>query len=198
MITRKWTVFNMYLQKAFTLLPSLLQEDEDENQEAEEEFREGKLQWAGGRREEATYDAGDVEDAAIAASARRQAEAASGNAEVILVALERPIGEGTAYSCGSCQAGTTVGRSGSPPLDAVDGTDSTVLAQRQAQRGHRPLPAPRSWAAGQQDVCCKRGATGLPGCQAATAQRKAAAVLCKDEGRRVGQPDPEVGWNLCW
>eukprot|EP00891_Asterochloris_glomerata_P002925 jgi/Astpho2/2925/Aster-x1091 len=55
-------------------------EDEDENQETEEEFREGKLQWAGGRKEEATYDAGDNEDAAIAASARRQAEAASGNA----------------------------------------------------------------------------------------------------------------------
>ena len=64
----------------------LLQEDEDENQETEEEFREGKLQWAGGRKEEATYDAGDNEDAAIPASARRQAEAASGNAAVILVA----------------------------------------------------------------------------------------------------------------
>ena len=73
----------------------LLQEDEDENQETEEEFREGKLQWAGGRREEATYDAGDKEDAAIAALARRQAEAASGNAEVILVVHGRAISEGT-------------------------------------------------------------------------------------------------------
>ena len=80
--------FNLYLQSLHTT-QILLQEDEDENQEAEEEFREGKLQWAGGRKEEATYDAGDNEDAAIAASARRQAEAASGNAEVTEFAHER-------------------------------------------------------------------------------------------------------------
>ena len=96
----------------------LLQEDEDENQEIEEEFREGKLQWAGGRKEEATYDAGDKEDAAIAASARRQAEAASGNAEVILIAHERAASEGPVYGCGHCQAGPNIGRLATLPRGA--------------------------------------------------------------------------------
>ena len=45
------------------------QEEEDENEEAEAENQEGKLAWAGGRREEATYEAGDAEDSAIAAAA---------------------------------------------------------------------------------------------------------------------------------
>ena len=50
------------------------QEEEDENAEAEAENQEGKLAWAGGRREEATYEAGDAEDSAIAAAAQRAAQ----------------------------------------------------------------------------------------------------------------------------
>ena len=50
------------------------QEEEDENAEAEAENQEGKLAWAGGRREEATYEAGDAEDTAIAAAAQRAAQ----------------------------------------------------------------------------------------------------------------------------
>lgn len=45
-----------------------VQEDEDENAEADADMEEGKLQWAGGRKEEATYDAGEAEDVAIQAA----------------------------------------------------------------------------------------------------------------------------------
>ncbi len=43
----------------------MLQEEEDENAEADADMEEGKLQWAGGRGEAATYDPGDAEDAAL-------------------------------------------------------------------------------------------------------------------------------------
>ena len=38
------------------------------------ENQEGKLAWAGGRKEEATYEAGDAEDKAIAAAAQKAAQ----------------------------------------------------------------------------------------------------------------------------
>ena len=38
------------------------------------ENQEGKLAWAGGRKEEATYEAGDAEDKAIAAAAQQAAQ----------------------------------------------------------------------------------------------------------------------------
>ena len=60
----------------------LLQEEEDENVEENEEYQEGKLRFAGGRKEEATYDAGDEEDKRIAADARREAERQGGEEEV--------------------------------------------------------------------------------------------------------------------
>ena len=60
----------------------LVQEEEDENVEENEEYREGKLRFAGGRKEEATYDAGDEEDKQIAADVRREAEQQSGEEEV--------------------------------------------------------------------------------------------------------------------
>eukprot|EP00208_Stichococcus_sp_RCC1054_P004326 CAMPEP_0206143018 /NCGR_PEP_ID=MMETSP1473-20131121/19032_1 /ASSEMBLY_ACC=CAM_ASM_001109 /TAXON_ID=1461547 /ORGANISM="Stichococcus sp, Strain RCC1054" /LENGTH=1731 /DNA_ID=CAMNT_0053538243 /DNA_START=203 /DNA_END=5398 /DNA_ORIENTATION=- len=47
-------------------------EEEDENAEADGDMEEGKLQWAGGRREAATYDDGELEDQLIA-SANREA-----------------------------------------------------------------------------------------------------------------------------
>ena len=59
-----------------------VQEEEDENVEENEEYREGKLRFAGGRKEEATYDAGDEEDKRIAADARREAERQGGEEEV--------------------------------------------------------------------------------------------------------------------
>lgn len=43
-----------------------MQDDEDENAEAEADMEEGKLAWAGGRKEAATYDDGDEEDRVIA------------------------------------------------------------------------------------------------------------------------------------
>ncbi len=46
------------------------QDDEDENAEADPDFREGKLAWAGGRGEMKSYEAGDREDRAAAAAAR--------------------------------------------------------------------------------------------------------------------------------
>lgn len=52
----------------------MLQEEEDENAEVDEENQEGKLAWAGGRKEEATYEAGDAEDKAIAAAAQKAAQ----------------------------------------------------------------------------------------------------------------------------
>ena len=61
---------------------SWMQEEEDENVEENEEYQEGKLRFAGGRKEEATYDAGDEEDKQIAASARREAERQGGQGEV--------------------------------------------------------------------------------------------------------------------
>ena len=59
-----------------------VQEEEDENVEENEEYREGKLRFAGGRKEEATYDAGDEEDKQIAADVRREAEQQGGEEEV--------------------------------------------------------------------------------------------------------------------
>ena len=59
-----------------------MQEEEDENVEENEEYREGKLRFAGGRKEEATYDAGDEEDKEIAATVRKEAEQRGGEAEV--------------------------------------------------------------------------------------------------------------------
>ncbi len=38
------------------------------------ENQEGKLAWAGGRKEEATYEAGDAEDKAVAAAAQQAAQ----------------------------------------------------------------------------------------------------------------------------
>ena len=57
---------------------SPLQEGEDENAELDEENQEGKLAWAGGREEAATYEAGDAEDARAAAAARKAAEQQAG------------------------------------------------------------------------------------------------------------------------
>ncbi|KXZ53087.1 hypothetical protein GPECTOR_8g79 [Gonium pectorale] len=48
--------------------------DDFEDAEDDEELREGKLRFRGGRGEVATYDAGDDEDEEAAADARRQAE----------------------------------------------------------------------------------------------------------------------------
>ncbi|GLC72049.1 hypothetical protein PLESTF_001198600 [Pleodorina starrii] len=48
--------------------------DDFEDAEEDEELREGKLRFRGGRGEAATYDAGDDEDELAAAQARRQAE----------------------------------------------------------------------------------------------------------------------------
>lgn len=50
------------------------QEEEDENAEVDRENQEGKLAWAGGRKEEATYEAGDAEDKAIAAAVQNAAQ----------------------------------------------------------------------------------------------------------------------------
>ena len=60
----------------------MLQEEEDENVEENEEYREGKLRFAGGRKEEATYDAGDEEDKEIADAVRKEAERRGGEEEV--------------------------------------------------------------------------------------------------------------------
>lgn len=48
-------------------------DDDDENEEENEEFVEGKRRFAGGHGEQATYDAGDDEDAQIERDARREA-----------------------------------------------------------------------------------------------------------------------------
>lgn len=65
-----------------------LQEEEDENVEENEEYQEGKLRFAGGRKEEATYDAGDEEDKQIAADVRREAERQGGEEEVGLFVID--------------------------------------------------------------------------------------------------------------
>lgn len=54
-------------------------DDEDENEEENEEYVEGKLRFAGGRGEQATYGEGDAEDAAIEKAARRAAEKRAGD-----------------------------------------------------------------------------------------------------------------------
>jgi hypothetical protein len=48
------------------------QDDADENEEDNEDYREGKLRFAGGRGEAATYDDGDEDDAQLAAALRRE------------------------------------------------------------------------------------------------------------------------------
>ena len=62
-----------------------MQEEEDENVEENEEYQEGKLRFAGGRKEEATYDAGDEEDKQIAAAVRKEAEGRGGEGEVFFL-----------------------------------------------------------------------------------------------------------------
>lgn len=59
------------------------QEDEDENVEDNDEFQEGKLRFAGGRGEKATYDAGDDEDREIEAAARKEAATKEGDLEQV-------------------------------------------------------------------------------------------------------------------
>ena len=73
--------FSETFQSGFVEI-SLVQEEEDENVEENEEYQEGKLRFAGGRKEEATYDAGDEEDKQIAADVRREAERQGGEEEV--------------------------------------------------------------------------------------------------------------------
>ena len=73
--------FSERFQSGFVEI-SLVQEEEDENVEENEEYQEGKLRFAGGRKEEATYDAGDEEDKQIAADVRREAERQGGEEEV--------------------------------------------------------------------------------------------------------------------
>jgi len=65
-----------------------VQEEEDENVEENEEYQEGKLRFAGGRKEEATYDAGDEEDKQIAAAVRKEAEGRGGEGEVFEAAIK--------------------------------------------------------------------------------------------------------------
>ena len=66
------------------------QEEEDENAEADADMEEGKLAWAGGRKEAATYDAGEAEDIAF----QNAGQAAAGAAEQVAPAsdLTRPPG----------------------------------------------------------------------------------------------------------
>jgi len=64
-----------------------VQEEEDENVEENEEYQEGKLRFAGGRKEEATYDAGDEEDKQIAAAVRKESERRGGEGEVLNLSL---------------------------------------------------------------------------------------------------------------
>lgn len=59
-----------------------VQDEENENEELDAENVEGKLAWQGGRTEEATYEEGDAEDAAISAAARAQAAKEAGDPEV--------------------------------------------------------------------------------------------------------------------
>lgn len=59
------------------------QEDEDENIEDNDEFQEGKLRFAGGRGEKATYDAGDDEDKEIEAAARKEAAVKEGDLDQV-------------------------------------------------------------------------------------------------------------------
>ncbi len=58
------------------------QDEENENEELDAENVEGKLAWQGGRAEEATYEEGDAEDAALSAAARAQAAKEAGDPEV--------------------------------------------------------------------------------------------------------------------
>ncbi len=60
-----------------------MQDDEDENEEADEENREGRLRWSGGHGEAATYDDGDEEDRRLAAAARADAARQAGNEVVV-------------------------------------------------------------------------------------------------------------------
>lgn len=54
----------------------LLQDDVNEDEEENEDYREGKLRFAGGRGEAATYDEGDQEDRHLAARLQAQSLAA--------------------------------------------------------------------------------------------------------------------------
>ncbi|CAL8467924.1 g7462 [Coccomyxa elongata] len=68
--------------EAETAAPRKSEKDEEnENEELDAENVEGKLAWQGGRTEEATYEEGDAEDAAISAAARAQAAKEAGDPE---------------------------------------------------------------------------------------------------------------------
>ena len=93
MTTRRWKVFKIYLQRFFTLLMSCFRKMRTRIRRLRRSFERGSCSGQSGAKRN---DAGDNEDAAIAASARRQAEAASGNAAVILVAHGGATSVGTA------------------------------------------------------------------------------------------------------
>lgn len=63
-----------YMQPEEEICWGVGQEEEDENAEVDGENQEGKLAWAGGRKEEATYEAGDADDKALAAQAQQAAQ----------------------------------------------------------------------------------------------------------------------------
>ncbi|KAL4436829.1 hypothetical protein ABPG75_003968 [Micractinium tetrahymenae] len=104
-------------------------DDEDENAEEDEQYQEGKLRFAGGRGEQATYGAGDEEDAEIQRQidqeARRRQEEGSDDEDEQPVAADEGEGEEGEGSLAR-GGGSKMGKG--PGLETGMGVDEAALA----------------------------------------------------------------------
>lgn len=106
-------------------------DDDDENAEENEENEEGKLRFAGGRGEQATYGAGDDEDVEIEKQARKEATARAGDAmdEDEEMEGDDPAGSGGAGGSGGAEKKAVAkGKGGSGGVEATGGIDEAAYA----------------------------------------------------------------------
>lgn len=126
--------------------------DEPEDFEADDELREGKLRFRGGRGEAATYDGPDDEDAAAAAAAERQARQRDGDDDDDQDDQDAEVGQGGRQGVGGTHgvAVSSRGRGGKAGPSGKGGADNTPLAAGIDEQHYRcevtvvlPLSAPK-------------------------------------------------------
>ncbi len=135
----RWRALAASTRRALTASARRAQDDEDENAEADPDFREGKLAWAGGRGEMKSYEAGDREDRAAAAAARAALRRRDADPE----ARRRAFGSCAAWACqehrqrvhARVALGMSVARRARWPGASRDGLDARCAAP---QRGAKP------------------------------------------------------------
>ena len=99
-------------------------DDNDENEEENEENEEGKLRFAGGRGEQATYGAGDEEDEAIEKQARKEATTRAG--DVVDDEEEMEADEAGASGSGGSGSGKVVAPTTKGKRGAAGGVETSA------------------------------------------------------------------------